>query len=229
MKTAARESGTPVGRHRGDLPGLEIRIYGSKGATRVEMSDEYPGDEAFWIAGSGRGVRAQSSFPTPDGRPWYETWIGALIDDAVNEILGLPHRGDPTFADGARAQSLLAAMLRSMESGDDGVGQNTPVVADRVCHPTSIPPETHLFRFQRTEHDDERAESQGRLVFRESRAAGSQRAGKLREIALEYRADRRAEVGAPLLHRRWQEHRADPGVQGVLRPAVQQRRGAEGS
>jgi predicted dehydrogenase len=108
----------------GRAPGLEIRIYGSNGAARVEMSDEYPGDEAFWIAGPD-GVFERQSLPSADGRSWYESWIGALIDDAVNEILGRSHRGDPTFADGGRAQSLLAAMLRSMESGTmEPVGQH---------------------------------------------------------------------------------------------------------
>jgi predicted dehydrogenase len=100
----------------GRTPGLEIRVYGSKGAARVELSDEHPGDEALWLAGPD-GHFERQELPDPDGRPWYIAWIGALIYDAVNEILGRPHRGDPTFADGARAQSLLDAMLRSMETG----------------------------------------------------------------------------------------------------------------
>jgi predicted dehydrogenase len=101
----------------GRMPGLEIRVYGSQGAAKVEMSDQYPGDEACWIAGPD-GLFLPQELPAPDGRPWYEAWIGGLIDDAVNEILGRPHRGDPNFADGARAQSLLDTMLRSMESGN---------------------------------------------------------------------------------------------------------------
>ena len=109
----------------GRSPGLEIRVYGSNGAARVELSDEYPGDEAFWIAGPD-GVFEPASAPSPAGRPWYESWIGALIDDAVNEILGRDYRGDPTFADGARAQSLLAAMLLSMESGAMELVRNHP-------------------------------------------------------------------------------------------------------
>lgn len=100
----------------GRAPGLEIRVYGSKGAARVELSDEHPGDEALWLSGSD-GHFERQELPAPYGRPWYSAWIGALIDDAVNEILGRPHRGDPTFADGARAQSLLDAMVASMASG----------------------------------------------------------------------------------------------------------------
>jgi predicted dehydrogenase len=116
----------------GRAPGLEIRVYGSKGAARVELSDAYPGDEALWHSGPD-GTFARLELSEPDVRPWYEQWIGGLIDDTVDEILGRPHRGDPTFADGARAQDLLDAALTSMaigamvevrnpESGDDGQG-----------------------------------------------------------------------------------------------------------
>jgi predicted dehydrogenase len=100
----------------GRSPGLEIRVYGSNGAARVELSDEHPGDEALWVSGP-EGIFTRQELPPPDPRPWYAAWIGALIDDAIAEIQGQPHRGDPTFADGAHAQSLLAAMLRSMTSG----------------------------------------------------------------------------------------------------------------
>ena len=100
----------------GRAPGLEIRVYGSKGAARVELSDAYPGDEALWISGPGGNFERQT-LPESAGRPWYEQWIGALIDDTVDEILGRAHRGDPTFADGARAQDLLGAALQSMETG----------------------------------------------------------------------------------------------------------------
>ena len=80
------------------------------------MSDQYPGDEALWLSGPD-GIFIQKELPPPDPRPWYAAWTGALLDDAIAEIQGLPYRGDPTFADGARAQSLLASMLRSMHSG----------------------------------------------------------------------------------------------------------------
>lgn len=100
----------------GRAPGIEMRVYGSGGALRVELSDEHPSDQALWVSGPD-GILTPVELPMPDPRPWYEAWIGALIDDAVNEILGRTHRGDPSFADGARAQDLLDAMLRSMESG----------------------------------------------------------------------------------------------------------------
>jgi predicted dehydrogenase len=100
----------------GRAPGLEIRVYGSKGAARVELSDAYPGDEALWVSGPG-GNFERLTLPVPASRHWYEQWIGALIDDTVDEILGRAHRGDPTFADGARAQDLLDAALQSMETG----------------------------------------------------------------------------------------------------------------
>jgi predicted dehydrogenase len=100
----------------GRAPGLEFRVYGSNGAARVELSEAHPGDEALWLSGPD-GNFERVTLCEPDGRPWYEQWIGGLIDDTVDEILGRPHRGDPTFADGARAQDLLDAALNSMETG----------------------------------------------------------------------------------------------------------------
>ncbi len=99
----------------GRSPGIEIRVYGSHGAVRVELSDEYPGDEAFWFSGPD-GVFIQQELPPPSPQPWYAAWIGALVADAVDEILGRPHRGDPTFADGARAQDLLDDLIASISS-----------------------------------------------------------------------------------------------------------------
>ena len=97
----------------GRSPGLEIRIYGSRGAARVELSDEFPGDEALWLAGPD-GVFIRQELPPPPDRPWYAAWIAALVGDAIDEMLARPHRGDPTFADGARAQDLLDALIASM-------------------------------------------------------------------------------------------------------------------
>ncbi len=99
----------------GRSPGIEIRVYGSNGAAKVELSDEYPGDEALWVSGPD-GVFIQQELPPPSAQPWYAAWIGALVADAVDEILGRPHRGDPTFADGARAQDLLDDLIASMSS-----------------------------------------------------------------------------------------------------------------
>jgi predicted dehydrogenase len=100
----------------GRAPGLEFRVYGSNGAARVELSEAHPGDEALWLSGPD-GNFERVTLREPEGRPWYEQWIGGLIDDTVDEILGRPHRGDPTFVDGARAQDLLDAALNSMETG----------------------------------------------------------------------------------------------------------------
>jgi predicted dehydrogenase len=100
----------------GRAPGLEFRVYGSNGAARVELSEAHPGDEALWLSGPD-GNFERLELPGSGSHPWYAHWIGALIDDTVDEILGRPHRGDPTFADGARAQDLLDAALNSMETG----------------------------------------------------------------------------------------------------------------
>lgn len=100
----------------GRAPGLEFRVYGSNGAARVELSEAHPGDEALWLSGPD-GNFELLELPGPGSHPWYAHWIGALIDDTIDEILGRPHRGDPTFADGARAQDLLDAALTSMATG----------------------------------------------------------------------------------------------------------------
>jgi predicted dehydrogenase len=103
----------------GRPPGLEIRAFGSRGAAQIFLSDEAPGDEALLAAGpDGRFQPAE--IPTrlskrlPDLGSWRGTWPGHLIRQFVAEIVdGIPPLG-PSFADGVKAQELLAAVTTSM-------------------------------------------------------------------------------------------------------------------
>ncbi|MEA2528689.1 MAG: hypothetical protein QOG89_333 [Thermomicrobiales bacterium] len=103
----------------GRAPGLELSVYGSQGAAQVFLSDEAPGDEALLVAGvDGRFQPAE--IPSrlykrlPDLGTWWRSWPAHLIQQFVAEIAdGTPPFG-PTFADGVRAQELLAAVTTSM-------------------------------------------------------------------------------------------------------------------
>ena len=103
----------------GRPPGLELRVFGSRGAAEVFLSDEAPGDEALLVAGPD-GHFHPAEIPTrldkrlPDLGAWRRTWPGHLIRQFVAEIVGGSTPLGPTFADGVRAQELLAAVTTSM-------------------------------------------------------------------------------------------------------------------
>jgi predicted dehydrogenase len=106
----------------GRPPGLELRVFGSRGAAEVFLSDEVPGEEALLVAGPD-GHFLPAEIPTrlyrrvPDLGVWSRTWPGHLIRQFVAEIVeGVPILG-PTFADGVRAQALLEAVTTSMRDG----------------------------------------------------------------------------------------------------------------
>jgi predicted dehydrogenase len=106
----------------GRPPGLELRVFGSRGAAEVFLSDEVPGEEALLVAGSD-GHFLPAEIPTrlykrvPDLGAWWRTWPGHLIRQFVAEIGdGVPILG-PTFEDGVKAQALLEAVTTSMREG----------------------------------------------------------------------------------------------------------------
>lgn len=101
----------------GRPPGLEIRVYGSRGAARCVLADDLPGAQGFWIAGADghfRQVfadRSGTEFAKSD-HPWWVDFPSRLIGDFVADIRGCPASG-PTFADGVAAQEVLAAIILS--------------------------------------------------------------------------------------------------------------------
>jgi predicted dehydrogenase len=103
----------------GRAPGLEIRVFGSRGAARCQLSDDLPGAQGLWIAASDGHFHqvladqsaADSSWPTA---PWWVDFSSRLIADFIAEVQGAPVTG-PTFADGVAAQEVLEAIMLSTQ------------------------------------------------------------------------------------------------------------------
>ncbi len=103
----------------GRPPGLELRVFGSRGGAQVILSDVEPGDEALLVAGpDGRFFPAEipsryyKHLPGPG--PWSQIWPAHLIRLFVDEIANDKPPHGPTFADGLAAQELLAAVTTAM-------------------------------------------------------------------------------------------------------------------
>lgn len=101
----------------GRPPGLEIRVFGSRGAARCVLADDLPGAQGLWVAGSDghfRQVfadRAGGEFAS-SADPWWIDFPARLIRDFVADVQGKSAVG-PTFQDGVAAQEVLAAILLS--------------------------------------------------------------------------------------------------------------------
>jgi predicted dehydrogenase len=100
----------------GRPPGIELRVFGSRGAVKCVLSDDLPGGEGLWFADSHEQRFTPADIPTRNdndstkGLPWWRHYTQALIQDFIGEING---RTAPsaTFADGYAAQLLLDAVL----------------------------------------------------------------------------------------------------------------------
>ncbi len=105
----------------GNYPGVEIRVYGSKGAAIARLISEHGIAERLWRA-SADAVEfeevfvGEEAFPpgTSVTTPWPELYYRNLIRHFVNEILddGPP---ESTFYDGAKSQQIVNAIVRSHE------------------------------------------------------------------------------------------------------------------
>jgi predicted dehydrogenase len=99
----------------GRPPGLEVRVFGSAGAVRCLLSDDLPGEEGLWLAGSdGRfeavEIPAASFAAMPATGAWWFRLPAHLIRCFVADIASGESTG-PTFADGVAAQAALRAVL----------------------------------------------------------------------------------------------------------------------
>jgi len=104
----------------GRAPGLELRVYGSGGAAQCILSDELPGSALLRMANTEDQRFVPTTIPArlasraPETEPWWRRFHGNLIRRFVDEIRAQA-TGEPTFADGVRAQELLAALIVSMD------------------------------------------------------------------------------------------------------------------
>lgn len=101
----------------GRAPGLEIRVFGSRGAVRCSLSDEFPQAEQLWLAGpdghfSSQPVAADVHDADIADLPWWVRFPARLIRSFVADIAQGTATG-PTFAAGVAAQEVLDALLLS--------------------------------------------------------------------------------------------------------------------
>lgn len=103
----------------GRPPGLEVRVFGSRGAARCLLSDDLPGAQGLWVAGPDGHFRQVFSDGSgaafaASAAPWWVDFPARLIRDFVAEIQGEPASG-PTFQNGVAAQEVLAAIILSTQ------------------------------------------------------------------------------------------------------------------
>jgi predicted dehydrogenase len=104
----------------GRAPGLEVRVYGSRGALKCALSDDLPGSEGLWIADAAEQrfepveIPVRLSDGLPLDLPWWQRFSRGLIEDFVAEIEGRTP-ASATFADGLAAQRLVEAVVIAAE------------------------------------------------------------------------------------------------------------------
>jgi len=103
----------------GNYPGVEIRVYGSKGAAVGRLISEFGVAETLHRADAGSVEFKQIDLPPasfPPGAdihtPWPELYYRQLVRDWTDEILDDGPR-DNTFFDGAKAQEIVNAIVLS--------------------------------------------------------------------------------------------------------------------
>jgi len=103
----------------GNYPGVEVRVYGSRGAAVARLVEEGGVMETLHRARADAvefepvALPASAYPPGTDAHtPWPELYYRNLIRHFVDEILeGSP--ADCTFADGAESQRIVDAIVRS--------------------------------------------------------------------------------------------------------------------
>ena len=103
----------------GRAPGLEFRVFGSRGAVQAMLSDDLPDSERLLVAdGTEQSFRPAEiprrlATPIPPPAHWRQRFHHNLISHFVDDVRRSAP-GEPSFIDGVRAQELLAAVVRSM-------------------------------------------------------------------------------------------------------------------
>jgi len=104
----------------GNYPGVEARIYGSRGAIICRAVEEYGIAETIKVATPDRVEFREMEIPArfyPAGGSPRESWrslfYANLIRDFIDEIIGGGGRNQGNFEDGARVQEVINAVERS--------------------------------------------------------------------------------------------------------------------
>jgi predicted dehydrogenase len=104
----------------GNYPGIEARLYGSKGALICRLVEEEGICERLWSATPDQVEFKERPVPSrfypPGGRPeesWRSLFYANLIASFVSEILGEAPGNEGNFDDGAWVQETINAVERS--------------------------------------------------------------------------------------------------------------------
>lgn len=104
----------------GNYPGIEARIFGSKGAAICRLVEEHGECQRVWIATKDavefRRVEIPGKFFPPGyrkGEPWNSLFYTNLIHDFMKEISEGGPKNDGDFAQSARVQEIINAVARS--------------------------------------------------------------------------------------------------------------------
>jgi predicted dehydrogenase len=103
----------------GNYPGVEIRVYGSKGAAVARLISEYGIAETLHFATADAVEFRKIDLPadhlppgTTLGTPWPELYYRNLVRHFVDEILE-DRPQECTFFDGAKSQEIVDAVIRA--------------------------------------------------------------------------------------------------------------------
>jgi len=101
----------------GNYPGVEARLYGTKGAVICRLVEEFGVAETISTATSGdvefKPIRIPQRFYPTGGHPresWRTLFYANLIKDFADEILGTSGRNQGNFEDGGRVQEVINAV-----------------------------------------------------------------------------------------------------------------------
>ena len=103
----------------GNYPGVEVRVYGSRGAAVARLISEHGVAETLTLA-KADAVEFEVQPPDPAtfppgtdvGTPWPELYYRNLVRHFVDEIVD-DAVADCTFYDGAKSQEIVDAIVRS--------------------------------------------------------------------------------------------------------------------
>jgi predicted dehydrogenase len=101
----------------GNYPGVEARIYGSKGAIICRLVEEFGIAETIKVATPDdvefKQLEIPARFYPPGGNPresWRSLFYANLVKDFADEILEGGDRNQGNFEDGARVQEVINAV-----------------------------------------------------------------------------------------------------------------------